>query len=190
MSNESEWASYVPSPQQARQLDALLALLKQCDAVDLPICVFGGYGLDALYGKLTRDHHDFDIIVATDNQEPLIEILMTLGYEHVPAWSEVGRKDCYIQRELGPDFVLELATIDEAKLAYVSQQHGIDADLSLVFPPEPNGQLLGQAMRTPTLQGIEIVNQIQRQTGSERGWDEFPHRQHQEALLAFLRQKS
>ena len=183
-----DWNAYLPSPQQQKQLDALIALVLACHERDLLLSVVGGYGLDALFGKLTRDHHDFDIVIKSEDEPKFSELLLELGYRHVPEWSEPGRKEVYRLESLGDDFVLELVAVDETRLSAAAAQFGITIDLTTLFPKKPNGWLSGCTFRVPTVEGVELINQIQRLTGLERGWDEFVHREHQEALLAYLRE--
>ena len=72
--------NYAPSEAQMKQAQALIALIRRCDQEDLPVCVFGGYGLDALYGRLTRDHDDFDLLIRAASQPRFVQILEALGY--------------------------------------------------------------------------------------------------------------
>lgn len=189
MAEEVAFDRYVPSAAQAQQAQALIRLLQGCDAQGLTVSVFGGYGLDALYGRLTRDHGDFDLVVATETKAPLRAVLAKQGYKHMPAWSEPGRKEVFVHPALAAPFKVEVAVMDGTIMGQLAQQYGIEIDLSLFLPEIPNGQLLGYSMRTPTLAGIEIVNLIQRQTGIARGWAEFLHHEHQAKLIVLLRQQ-
>ena len=187
--SDSRFDGYIPSPAQTNQAEALLKLLKECDEQGIQVCVFGGYGLDSLYGRLTRDHGDFDLIVETNMQPHLAEVLKKQDYEHMPAWDEPGRKTVYIHPALAAPFKVEVATLDETKLDYAAQAYGISIEYSILFPATPNGRLFGYPIRTPTPEGVELVNKIQQMTGVERGWDEFTHLQHQQLLLRLLKSR-
>jgi hypothetical protein len=189
MAEEVAFDRYVPSAAQAQQAQALIQLLQECDVQGLAVSVFGGYGLDALYGRLTRDHGDFDLVVATEAQAQLIAVLVRQGYERMPEWSEPRRKEVFVHAALAAPFKAEVAVLDHATIAQLAQQYGVEIDLSLFLPEMPNGQLLGYPVRTPTLEGVEIVNLIQRQTGRARGWAAFLHQEHQAKLMALLRQQ-
>ncbi|MEM7133848.1 MAG: hypothetical protein AAF702_46560 [Chloroflexota bacterium] len=73
---------------------------------------------------------------------------------------------------------------------HAASQYGIQIDISQLFPDKLNGCLNGLAFRVPTIEGVELINQIQRLTGLTRGWEEFAHREHQEALLSHLQRYS
>lgn len=65
---ETTFNHYIPSPTQVQQVQARIALLKQCDAADIIVSIFGGYGLDALYGRLTRDHQQALLAILKQRQ--------------------------------------------------------------------------------------------------------------------------
>jgi hypothetical protein len=183
----SKFEEYTPAQNQLQQVLTLIRLLKHCDAKAIPVCVCGGYGLDALYGQLTRDHSDFDLMIHAESQNEFTRILGELGYEYVPERSVPGQKSAYHQRELAPRFKLEYATLDSSQLVQMVNQLGLDFDRSLFFLNQPNGQLLGYSMRTPTIEGVEIIIQIQHYVAKERGWPPYKHLQHQEDLLRVLK---
>ena len=65
--------------------------------------VNGGWGVDALVGRQTREHGDLDVFVDADVMPDLIEWLASRGYEPVTDWlpirielaSEHGRVDVH-----------------------------------------------------------------------------------------------
>ena len=61
--------NYHPSDEQLRKLNSLLAILVKCHQLGIRVWVTGGYGLDALYGTLTRDHNDFDLFINPVSQK-------------------------------------------------------------------------------------------------------------------------
>ncbi|MEM7133849.1 MAG: hypothetical protein AAF702_46565 [Chloroflexota bacterium] len=80
--SQAEWDVYVLSLQQKNQVDALISLIQQGHERELLFSVVGGYGLDALYGRLTRDHHDFDIVIKAVDEANYKQLLVELGYRH------------------------------------------------------------------------------------------------------------
>lgn len=190
MPSKDALENYIPSPTQAKQAQALVTLLQQCDAEGIIVTVFGGYGLDALYGKLTREHRDFDLVVEPSTRPQLERVLVSQGYTHIPAWSEPGRKEMYTHPDFAEPFAAEVATFDPAMLPHLVQQYGIAIAATALFPETHNGRLLNYPLRTPTLEGVAIINRIQQQTGLDRGWTEFAHEEHQALLLALLKERA
>jgi len=181
--------NYSPSPRQAKQAQALITLLQQCDAEDVVVTVFGGYGLDALYGKLTRDHRDFDLVIEPSTRPHLERVLVNQGYTHIPAWSELDRKEVFTHPDFAEPFAAEVATFDRTMIPHLVQQYGMPIADTALFPEVPNGRLLDYPIRTPTLEGVAIINRIQQQTGVSRGWAEFAHQAHQALLVAVLHER-
>jgi hypothetical protein len=159
-------AGYRPSPNQMRQAEALIELLRRSDEANVQVSLIGGYGLDALYGQLTRDHHDFDLLVEAGSRDTLVKILIDLGYESDPA-----------------------GTLGSAALAYYAQQFGFRPDMALLFPIEPNGQLLDQPIHAATLEGVEMIDQVQQHNARELGWSAYKHQEHHAMLLDLLRRR-
>ena len=183
-------AGYRPSPNQLRQAEVLLELLRRCGEANVQVSLTGGYGLDALYGQLTRDHHDFDLLVEAGSRNTLVKILMDLGYENVPARNDPRRrKEEYVKRGSEDDYEVEFVTLDSAALAYYAQQFGFRPDMALLFPSEPNGQLLGQLMHAATLEGVEMIDQVQQHNARELGWRAYKHQEHHAMLLDLLRRR-
>jgi hypothetical protein len=178
---------YTPEPNQMQQALALVRLMQHCDAQKVCMSIFGGYGLDALYGKLTRDHSDFDLVIENEAEDHFVKILAELDYEYLPERSDPGRKAAYRQRDLDVPFKLEYATLDSSKLVQMVNQLNFSFDHSLFFPSPPNGQLLGYPLRTPTIAGVEIIMKIQEYATQELGWPPYKHLQHQESLLRVLK---
>ena len=181
--------NYSPAPSQTKQAQALITLLQQCDAGGVVVTVFGGYGLDALYGKLTRDHCDFDLVVEPSTRPHLERVLVSQGYTLISVWSEPGRKEVYTHPDFAEPFAAEVATFDRTMIPHLARQYGIPLADTALFPEIPNGRLFDYPIRTPTLEGVAIINRIQQQTGVSRGWAEFAHQEHQALLLAVLHKR-
>ena len=181
-------AGYRPSPNQMRQAEALIELLLRSDEANAQVSLIGGYGLDALYGQLTRDHHDFDLLIEAGSRDTFVKILTDLGYENDPAGNDPRRrKEEYVKRGPKADYEVEFIALDSAALAYYARQFGFRPDMALLFPIEPNGQLLDQPIHAATLEGVEMIDQVQQHNARELGWRAYKHQEHHAMLLDLLR---
>jgi hypothetical protein len=180
---------YYPSANQRRQAQMLIELLQECDEQGIMISVFGGYGLDALYGQLTRDHGDFDLFAAPEAHPHLFGVLAAQGYRHVPEWREEGFKEVFIHPTVDAPFKVDIAPLNRTILARIAQQIGMELDIRMYFPEQPNGQLLGYSMRVPTLAGVESIDYAQTRRHTARGSAEYAYRAHQTQLMTLLRER-
>jgi lincosamide nucleotidyltransferase A/C/D/E len=57
----------------------------------IPTWLFGGWGVDALLGRQTREHHDVDLLVEVSNLERFEGHLNDLGFEQGSVWDEEAR---------------------------------------------------------------------------------------------------
>jgi lincosamide nucleotidyltransferase A/C/D/E len=64
----------MPAEEVVRVLDVL-------EARGLRVWLDGGWGVDALAGRQTRDHEDLDIAIALAEADAVIAALATLGYQ-------------------------------------------------------------------------------------------------------------
>lgn len=55
---------------------------------DIPIWLVGGWGIDALLGRQTRDHKDLDILLQRDDLQKAKHVLENVGYSLKEIWSE------------------------------------------------------------------------------------------------------
>jgi hypothetical protein len=69
--------------------------------------VIGGWGVDALVGRQTRDHHDLDLLVLDEAVGSMLKFLETMGSGPQYLWSENRWHD-----RLPSAFVAELAGIE------------------------------------------------------------------------------
>lgn len=164
--------NYRPSDEQLKQLDSLLAILAECDQLGIRAWVVGGYGLDALYGALTRDHGDFDLFIKEESKDKFIQIIRRHGYQYTPQKVGAVGKTVFRNPSLSPDFRLELGTIEQAKK--LLQKLNIIKDSTLFVPKRPLGSLQGQPIWTPTREGfkkiIEINDQLLKKDNPHRDW--------------------
>lgn len=58
----------------------VLAILDLLDTAAVPVWLDGGWGVDALLGRQTRDHDDLDLVVALDKVGDVLRALAPLGF--------------------------------------------------------------------------------------------------------------
>jgi lincosamide nucleotidyltransferase A/C/D/E len=66
----------------------------------IPIWIDGGWGIDALLEKQTRDHSDLDIVIEEENVNKSINLLKSKGFKEIPKddsrpWNFVIGNNCY-----------------------------------------------------------------------------------------------
>ncbi len=73
---------YIPSQEQKEKLELLQSVITSLQKKGVRFAIAGGYGLDALYGSLTRNHKDYDFVVFDDSEESFREVVTKLGFNH------------------------------------------------------------------------------------------------------------
>lgn len=73
---------FEPSSEQKERLDVLIQLVIALRSKKAKFAVVGGYGLDALYGSLTRKHNDYDFLVFDESQSDFTECLLASGFTY------------------------------------------------------------------------------------------------------------
>ena len=71
-------------PPEAMPIDAVLDLLRTARALGIDVWLDGGWGVDALVGRVTRTHADVDIVVAQRDAVVLRDHLERRGFRDVP----------------------------------------------------------------------------------------------------------
>jgi lincosamide nucleotidyltransferase A/C/D/E len=61
-------------------------LLDACEGVGIPIWIAGGWGVDALVGRQTREHRDLDVLYPIERDADLRRILADGGYVPETDW--------------------------------------------------------------------------------------------------------
>jgi len=169
--------NYQPSKEQLKRLRSLLDISSECQKQGITVWVFGGYGLDALYGKLTRDHRDFDLYVKEGSEEKLVEIIKKLGYYLTPEKIGTVEKIVYRNKNLSSDFRLEYGTLEKIKKLTSAE------NLELLVPEKPLGKLQGQPIWTPTVEGFKRIIEINNRFAAKDKWEEYPYREWQIGIM-------
>lgn len=107
--------------------ELVLDLLDRCDRAGVEVWIGGGWGVDALVGRQTREHRDLDLLHRHEQDAALRVILAELGYVPETDWWPV-------RLELaGPSYV----DIHPVRFAADGSavQSGLD-DTELVYPAE------------------------------------------------------
>lgn len=170
--------NYFPSEQQENQLKYLNNLVEAAKKKSIELSVYGGYGLDGLLGQLTRNHHDFDLLVKTKDRTKLKKLLLNLGYYFK---RENASKEVFKHNKLGDQFQVE-----------INKQNRLDEFLRVgevnIFPESENAFLGDISFKTPTLKGHEHIYKMQKKRAKERGWKSvYRHKEHTEKLKEIIR---
>ncbi|WP_091411712.1 nucleotidyltransferase domain-containing protein [Friedmanniella luteola] len=70
-------------------LTDVLAVTGALDEAAVPHWVAGGWGVDALVGRVTRPHRDLDLAVDAEHLDAAVETLAALGYAPETDWLPV-----------------------------------------------------------------------------------------------------
>lgn len=180
--NNCQLENYVPDKEQLRRVGSLLDITRQCEDVGIIVTVLGGYGLDDIYGKLTRSHDDIDMLVADSQIDDVKTVLEILGYQR--DLGEVG-KYVYKNVMMDPSFKVEFAGL--STLGQFTEK-----DTDYFIPSEANASLDGQLFRAMTLRGQKDIIEIQNIRAEQEKWNDYPtaKRQNQSSLISELERRN
>lgn len=97
----------------------LLAIINLLETAGIVYWVDGGWGVDLLAGKQTREHRDIDIDFDARHTEKLLNILLEYGYEVDTDWKPVRIElysDKYGYLDIHPFILNEDGTAKQADL--------------------------------------------------------------------------
>ncbi|HET8987787.1 MAG TPA: hypothetical protein VFN43_04675 [Humibacillus sp.] len=78
-----------PAPGADAQLAAIGHVSGLLDAAGIDHWLFGGWAVDFWVGRITRAHHDIDLVVALVDRPAMHDALVTGGWTHTPFDDEV-----------------------------------------------------------------------------------------------------
>ena len=67
----------------------MVRVLDRLDEDGVPLCVAGGWGVDALVGRPSRDHRDLDLLIDAAAFDAAVDTLAGLGYVPETDWLPV-----------------------------------------------------------------------------------------------------
>lgn len=140
--------------------------------------IVGGWGIDALLGKQTRDHHDLDLIILVDDVVKTLDICEDEGYQLDYLWEENNPVIDAYGNTVNTGFVLKDASGRELDIHAMRQDpegNGIPAwknDPGWIFSVmdlSGKGSIAGETVRcfSPEMQrkahtGYELPDKHQR----------------------------
>lgn len=168
--------NYLPSTGQINRFSELEKLVENLNGAGVGYTIIGGYGLDGLYGKLTRDHGDIDLLVGDSGKAA--DIILQMGYSE--NFSNPDKTKRIFKKETLPaDWKIEFSTLENLK-SLTSE------DIKIFVPDEPNAHLNGLTFKTPTLEGQKSIMNILTKNAVEKGWGAYKHKDHYENLIKIL----
>lgn len=171
--------SYRPSPEQQAQANVLKRFILQLEKANVRYAVMGGYGLDGLYGRLTRDHNDIDILSIPEDAEQIRKVIQAAGFR-LDIVKIRGGVEVYFHERTHTK--LEFGVTNK-----ISEYTDMSDDEFLPFAP--NAALDSVSFRTATLRGHEEMAKIQMQRAQEGEWGPYAHAAWKARLMAVLRLK-
>lgn len=120
--------------------------------------VIGGWGIDALVGRATRDHHDLDVFVLHDGVARLLDLVRSSGTDIHYLWEENRWVD-----ERPTAFVTDLAGVELDVHTIATTDGGIDllSEHAIELPPDALdavGTIAGVRVRCATAAAQRIMH--------------------------------
>jgi lincosamide nucleotidyltransferase A/C/D/E len=133
------------------QLEVLSEIIEVTDRAGIAVWFVGGYGIDALEGRITRPHGDIDIMAEDADLDRLHAAALAGGFHvddytpphHVMASKDGVHVDCIVWRRL-----------EDGRVAIDTGEKGIFAMPPEALCEEPNGALCGRPVRSG---GYELI---------------------------------
>ena len=168
---------YLPSREQEERLSLLGSIVSALDAAGVRYAVAGGYGIDGLYGALTRDHDDIDLLIddAPGHIDRTRQSLENIGCVRL----RTKKSGVEVFTHVPTGTIIEIPTW--AITAERTRAHD-----ALFLPDFHNARLGTLTFPTMTLGGHEIYDETQSQRALEGGWGRYPKREHKNWLIREL----
>ena len=178
-----ELFKYSPSEDQTRRLNILIEILRIARKEKVRVIITGGYGLDALLGRLTRDHHDIDLFIDLRNKPIMDRILSKFNFK--PTGKVVGEsgKNEFASDDFGSDFTIEYGYIENGiKLIPEEKQ-------SAFLPDEPIGSLNDIPVLTPTLYGFKEMIKLNNKLAAINNTPAYAHKAWMDEVVDLLEKR-
>ncbi|MFZ2149967.1 MAG: nucleotidyltransferase family protein [Minisyncoccia bacterium] len=169
---------YFPSLEQRKRLELLKELTTAFEVAGVKYSIVGGYGLDGLYGNLTRDHNDFDIVVDTPDMEKIRGLLLALQFSRnknkSTGFEVYFHNATKTKLEIG-----ELQIIKELLKLFTTE------DPQVLFQRNTDVSLGNIRFNAPNLSVQKMIRNIQ-----QKRFGVSPNHEHDEKVIKILEQKS
>ena len=130
--------------QNEAQLELIGALFADCESRNLRVWLLGGWGIDALLGKISREHYDIDIVAEESSKEALREAIEHIGGEF--ADKPMGWRFCKNDVRVDVTFIFYAA--DGTPISDLKEEDpNVYPWPPGSFPDECNGRLPGLCCR-------------------------------------------
>ena len=183
MSEKIPFDTYIPSPQQKNQLDILFKILDLAESGGIILYLTGGYGLDALYGKLTRDHRDIDLYISRNQKDVFEEFLSELGFTASGETVGVVGKKEFAHKDFPESFTVEYGLLENAQKLMSG-----DDDVKNGLPTEPIGHLEGRSILIPSLSAFKKAIEINNSPVAKHT-ESYRHREWLDVIMPRLEAK-
>lgn len=177
VNTEGENIKYELSEKEKEHIDLLKSLVSQLKEKGIHYVIAGGYGLDGLYGEVTRDHGDIDMLVEEKDLDALDYVLKEMKFEKVQddQWKREYKRS-------GDDFKIECSN------PVALQKHGFGSKLTL-FPEKDNAMVEGFSFSVIPLSTVKELDSRQNERARENNWPEYPHSASKERLITQIEQQ-
>lgn len=173
---------YTISEQQQKQLDLLFTIIDLAEQDKIRIYITGGYGLDALYGELTRDHRDIDIYLHASDENVFINILYNLGFTATNQLVGEIKKREYKNKNYTDDFSIECGIIE------VGMKLMNATSIDDYIPSEPIGKLENKPIWTFTLKAFKKMHEFNNSPAAKHT-ERYRHQEWLDDLMPKLEAK-
>ncbi|MEU6424462.1 hypothetical protein ABZ860_01095 [Microbispora sp. NPDC046973] len=123
----------------------MLRVLNALDEAGCEVWVAGGWGIDVLVGRVTREHHDLDLLHRAEQERLVVGALESLGYAERPG-AVPGRPARFVMTD-GEGHELDLHPLHVAEDGS-AVQHLDDRGAALHYP--------AAVFVTGTIEGVRV----------------------------------
>jgi lincosamide nucleotidyltransferase A/C/D/E len=142
-------------PRAPMEADEVVRLLDAAETAGVTLWIDGGWGVDALLGRETREHDDLDVVVTLADVPRLTRALTAAGYKRVAGQAP---KSFVLVDAAGRQVDVHPVVFDDARGGGVYQ---MDDGREWVYPAagfEGRGQVAGRTVRCLTAEVQVLVH--------------------------------